>query len=738
MRRTPVLLSFALCVGVVDTQARPDLRAAAEAGRAALVTAEERWHATMTESSDAPGSSDSWRELFGYAPPGQALQIAIVHAFLFERDGQSEDAVAAAAMLRRMSDYRAEVPSELTRARVEYEDGLPAVPNFFQLGDYAESWRRISTCDAVDATSRRVIEAALAGSADFVFRFPEWGPHNRAMLRAHGLLEAALALPDHPRAATWRRMADVLAHDSLEEWEVEDASLYHPIWLQALFEYAEAAGREDVFTSVKSRWYLRYFLDLLGPDGTIPEFGDAWTRSSLGRYELLFEWGAAKLDDPELKWAAARVREARGATAPMSVGEAVHLTRLADRAAPRLAPRKPASRSACLDELLAKKVVIRSGRGPRDFYMLLNFRDEGDGGLLFRDYLRHTLAVEHEKMHHGHADENAISLLMDGGSVLLHDAGYRDVAPSGPHGAWRADVFHDRLVMRAGRPTPGQSTLDFLLDDGHYRPVRTQKIDFVEFDDVVYSRTRVIDDALGMTWDRIVLVAWAARAAIVIDTAVADRAGERTVASLYAFQEYVSGGARSVLGRTRTLGGRTLPDARSLLIVMPTTCEVLKLNRHRQEERVVCRMRQRSMAVGERLTLTSALVSVPGDADAPPAEPFIRVTDDGFVSVRMGSEQIDMLVKLDLDAGLREENVRPRWDASDASHSKFGVTTDADFAFVVRGGARPRWGAVNMTRVEVDRRLVFESRPFQVFQPTGRSDRVGRSRWRRWEGDLAD
>jgi hypothetical protein len=43
------------------------------------------------------------------------------------------------------------------------------------------------------------------------------------------------------------------------------------------------------------------------------------------------------------------------------------------------------------------------------------------------------------------ADENSIALLMNNGSVLLSDGGYRDYMPSGSYGAFRQDYFHNRL-----------------------------------------------------------------------------------------------------------------------------------------------------------------------------------------------------------------------------------------------------------------------------------------------------
>ncbi len=174
-----------------------------------------------------------------------------------------------------------------------------------------------------------------------------------------------------------------------------------------------------------------------------------------------------------------------------------------------------------MEDVVGKKIVFRDGWTPASTYLLLNYRDEGDGGLNFRDYLRDSIPVEEEKMTHGHADENSLVLLMSGGSVLLHDGGYRDYMPSGPFGAYRQDYFHNRLCVRpekiwmgqkAGESrysvreaVPGQGLLEFLRDAGSYRRVRTQKVDFLTFPDFDYSRTRLMDDGWGYESDRVVV-----------------------------------------------------------------------------------------------------------------------------------------------------------------------------------------------------------------------------------------
>jgi len=98
----------------------------------------------------------------------------------------------------------------------------------------------------------------------------------------------------------------------------------------------------------------------------------------------------------------------------------------------------------------------------------------------------------------------ALVLLMDKGSVLLHDAGYRDGLPSGAFGAWRQDYYHNRLIARKDKRDVRQGMLEYVRNSGAYRNVRTQKVDFVRLRDVDMSRTRLIDQELGYTWDRVI------------------------------------------------------------------------------------------------------------------------------------------------------------------------------------------------------------------------------------------
>ena len=87
----------------------------------------------------------------------------------------------------------------------------------------------------------------------------KWSAMNRAMLRAESFMAAALAFPNHKRANKWKKMAEILASDSIEKWEIEDAQIYHPVWLRPYINYLDLTGRTEVFQSPVMKFYFDYF-----------------------------------------------------------------------------------------------------------------------------------------------------------------------------------------------------------------------------------------------------------------------------------------------------------------------------------------------------------------------------------------------------------------------------------------------------------------------------------------------
>jgi hypothetical protein len=704
---------------------------------------------------DNPGLVAQWKKaaepnkLWGYNPPAHPVYLAAVLGFLYEETKERVYAEHAAELLESYGDLRDVMSKEFARSRIEYENGIPSLTNFFFLPPYVRAYVRIRSSHVIDAKARAKIEREIAESVDFIFRHPEWGAHNRAMLRAEALTYACLALPSHPHAPRWKQMAETIASDNVGHWEIEDASNYNPVWLHALFSYAEAAKRPEAYSSAMMRYYMEYYTKLIGPAGTIPDFGDAgWNSASGGlRFVAIFEKAAAVFKDPEMKWAAQSVfSTVKNRAEMLGVGDAYHLADAYRWADESVVPRRPSSLSQeVIDEVVGKKVVFRNGWDSTSTYLLLNYRDEGDGGWLSREYLRQTISVEEEKMHHGHADENSVVLLMNKGSVLLHDAGYRDDLPSGKYGAWRQDYFHNRIVARKDKRDKNQHLLEFLQNSGAYRQVQTSKIDFLTLRTVDMSRTRVTDENLGYQWDRVVTYVRNPGYFIVIDGIKALRSDFFTFASLWHGQHVFARGDHFYDIATDSVPGFSFPTRQSLLVYFPETYAktdgVEPISRHWQSEQAVYQTISSQYKVGDGELFVSVLVPhdrsvkpetlIPQFRLLPTSAPCRAVT----LEITRGDEKEYLFVKLDLEMEVARENVRPRY-LYDLGKVRFGeFETDAHFMFASVGGDSVTFSASNVLNV------LYRGKPLMKALPNthslqldgGPDDHVGYSKWRCWE-----
>lgn len=703
---------------------------------------------------DNPQIIEQWKKttrpniLWGYDSPAHPVYLASTLGFLYEETKTKDYAKKAAEILAMYGDLRAVYPEANVKARIEYEDGLPALSNFFFMPPYIRAYLRIRESGVLDETAREKIETALAGSADFVFRFPEWGTHNRAMLRAEALQYAVLAMPNHPHAAKWRKLADAIAGDNLKQWEAEDASTYHPVWLAALYSYADAAGKTDLFESPLTRYYQHYFLKLIGPHGTIPEFGDArWTSGwEALRMVPFFEKGAAVYKDPQLKWAARTVFESyKNLKRPIGVGEAYYLSDAYRWADESIKPQQPTSLSQeVLEDLVGKKVVFRDGWTPTSTYMLLNYRDEGDDGWLTREYLRQSISVEEEKMHHGHADENSIPLLMSNGSVLLHDADYRNELPSGPYGAWRQDYFHNRLIARPEKRDKHQPLLEFVRNSGAYRTVRTHKVDFLNLKEVDMSRTRLIDQDMGYQTDRVITFIKEEGWFVVIDAVKILRSGYFTFANLWHAQHILNKGKDYFDVVTDSIQSSKFSTDRSLLLVFPETyAKTLgdePISRSYQQENVIYQTISGQYKAGDTEIFVTVLIPHSRGQDLDDLISKVTLVDVSAsykavgLQIARGNRTSILGVKVDLEMEIARENIRPRYLYSLGRVTYGDFETDAHFFFASTSSREVKYSASNVLKVLFKGKPLMEALPnTHGLQLDGAPDRIGYTKWRYWE-----
>ena len=109
----------------------------------------------------------------------------------------------------------------------------------------------------------------------------------------------------------------------------------------------------------------------------------------------VLELGASVFHDGSFRWAARTLFETcKRRSDTLSVGEAYYLCDAHRWVDDSLMPTAPTGGSEeVLDDVIGKKVVFRNGWDKASTYMMLNYRDEGDGGWLGRHYLRSTISV---------------------------------------------------------------------------------------------------------------------------------------------------------------------------------------------------------------------------------------------------------------------------------------------------------------------------------------------------------
>jgi hypothetical protein len=715
--------------------------------------------AAETGWAESPRVIANWKrdtkpsELWGYDAPGHPVYLADLLGFLYLETKDRSYAEKARDILVTFGDLREIYPKEYQSKRIEYREGIPAISNFFIMPAYARSYLRLKESGVFNSKAREKIERELAFSLDHIFYFPEWGAHNRAMLRAESLHYGALALANHPNAKKWRQLASTLASDSLSQWEIEDASGYSAVWLYSLFSYAEVSGSTEVFESPLVKYALDYFLNLLAPHGSIADFGDANWHGGWDRFIPVFEKAATVYRNPRYKFAAqellARALERSSKNAASSfpgVGAGSAFTDAFRWADDSIVPQKPASASReVLDDIVGKKVVFRNGWERSSTFLLLNYRDEGEGGILQRDYLRNTLSVEEEKAHHGHADENSIGLLMSGGSVLLHDGGYRDSLPSGPWGAYRSDYFHNRIVARKNKRPAGKDVFEFIRNSGAYRPVETRKIDFLKFRAVDMSRTRLVDTDLGYQWDRVITYIKDKDIFVVVDGIKALKSDFFTFTNLWHTRKIRGQGRQYFDTIVDQIGTEMLPDKRALLIYFPENqgkeIGTYAEKRHYQDETAIFQTISNHYKPGDIELFVTVLV--PHDTTAVDAErrinQFKMLKVDKFPSavgleILEGDVRFVLGIKLDLEMDLARGDLRPRY-VYDLGKVQYGdFETDASYLFAVATKSDVQYSAATMTRVRYKDRNLMEALPNTFgLQLDGAPPRTGYAKWRFWE-----
>ena len=730
-------------------------RASADYAWANRAAAIDRWRASF--DPDSP---------FGYRAPGGLLETALIYSYLAEKEGNATYADRARELIVSYGDYRSAFPDWAIKKRPDYDHGVPALPDFFVVMRFLRAYDALHRMGKLSAADIAKIETMVAHSLDYLLQTSEWGTMNRTMLRAETLAWAVRAMPAHPRAAVWEKQRRALGDDNWGNWEIEDATIYHGVWLYALLGYSDAIGRMDeLMKTPEMYYYAQYFLNLLCPSGFVPDFGDAAWKQNWQHFFVFFEAAAARLNDPTLKWAAQQI-ESRfiDLSTPNNIGLACFLLDAARWGKPGLQATEPTTLSReVMEDVQGKKIVFRNGWKPDSTYLQLTYRDEGDGGQNFRDYLKDSIPVEEEKMTHGHADENSIPMLMSGGSLLLHDGGYRDYMPSGPFGAYRQDYFHNRLVVRPEKiflgqtagsqrystkdAVPAQGLMEFLRNAGSYRPIRTRKVDFLSLPEFDYSRTRLIDDGWGYEYDRVVAYVKDPELFVVFDIFKSRTDEYFTLANLWHTRKIYAQGEHWYDTGYDVIGQEALPDAKRLLMAFPATHfrfeGVEPLKRHYQDELTIHQVTGQHFEPTHTVGFITVLVPhAKGDDPAAIAKTIhlVNETPEGTglaVTIQAGSRVITVGAKQDLRKDITYDYRRPRYTYEKGRIAYGPLETDGDFVFTSQDAGTLNYTVVNMTRAQYDGQVLFQSgQAYHGLQFDGTSDPGGIDKVRYWRDSV--
>jgi len=686
-----------------------------------------------------------WRENFNSDDilardyPRFTFVSATFEAFLFQLTGKTLHAQPAKKALLQLREIIEWYPSAFGPYRKHdsygYWKTVPAVP--------PEAYACLKGTEVLSSEEEQLVEGWLAEYAERFFEVHEWGAHNRALWVTRDFARIIQLLPEHPSNQRWKKKCLHLLKTSWGNWSIEDAQIYLPLWLSKMMHIADILEIPGLFKEYNMLYYLNYFLHLMAPHGMVTDFGDARWQECWHWYLTCFERGAKEYQNEEFKWAAARIYETKARSAQPEEIE-IDFPFLYQCCDDSIGIQPPsASSRMVLDELAGKKIVFRNGWEPESSFLMLNYKGDQDYGRCDRDYLRQSINVIAEKMHHGHTDENAICLLMSQGSVLLNDAGYRVTLTNGQY---RADFYHNRLSIRNEPPNPTEPLLNSLHKRAWYHPTRTEKIHFFNYEKWDYSRTRVKRAEEGWEWDRAIIYLKVEDIFVIIDRVLVLKDCFLNVNNLFHTQQLLNVGDNWFDTRFNDIAGWKNPTNRRLLVWflpqvgMKVSCE--ELQRNHALNRTMYQSLSSDFQTGDIIPFVTILI--PHSPDQKCEDLIARIKElpcslfpkgVGIMLVT-ATGPLHICFKCDLEMDLIKEEIRPKYNYQ-LGKLNFGniIETDARLLLLEENKAAVHYGFAEASKIHFKNQLIFEVPSLQpsIYHPNGDFLHLSQPRWDWWE-----
>jgi len=624
----------------------------------------------------------------------------------------------------------------------------------------------------------KLIEKKIAEGADRAVQYwAEWGAMNHSTNHIVNSLSATIQyLPHHPNVEKWRKKLDINLSSSWGLWSIEDSQNYISPWLVPMMQCVEVLNRENEFYALPTtKYYLDYAVQLMTPDGQIVKFGDG---GDIGDYTWcwylpMLEKGASIYRDGRMKWAAHQLFRSniygKGYAFIYTINFLVDAYQWADDSISESMP-TDGSRLV-LEDYVGKKVVFRNGWDSEATYLFLNFLEDAPFGIDGKEHIINTIPVETEKNHHGQADENAICFMMKDGAILLHDSGYRETSTTGPDGQYRADTYHNKLIVRKGIADQQLRLLPFLLDGGQYHFVNTKLMHFRRFKEVDISRTRLIDEDCGYQWDRLINYLKDKEWFVIFDIVKILKNGPYTLANLFYTQNIVDFDQKgrtwydtkyTTIATTTQSGGfaKKIPSMFlnpsnytynnksevHLLMHFPEGTHfrrgVEQTRRCYQTESAVYNAKADSFKIGDIVVFTTFLIPHPKNVDPKSIissldELEIYHTDNGYGLKIPGKDgDIQLNAMLDLEAEYLAENLRPRYNFESGRTEYGNLVTDARYCYLKKQKNRLFYSFFKASKLIWADKPIFEAEGQMIGQDDGSYQRWGISKWIAWEDEV--
>ena len=635
--------------------------------------------------------------------------------------------------------------------------------------------KQIEKSGVLTSEDLKIIDQKILEKAEQdVQSWAEWGTMNHCTDIVNTLTAVMQRFPRHPDFPRWQQKRDVNLSANIGLWSIEDSQNYIPPWLKPIMQTAELEGWEKEFYALPTtRYYFDYSVQLVAPSGQIVQFGDGGSGGEYTWpwYVSMLEKGANVYRDGRMKWAAHQIFktniQGRGQASVYAMKDLVEAYLWADDSIPEEIPTDKSR--LVLEDYVGKKIAFRSGWDPNATYLFLNYLEDAPFGIDGKEHIINTINVETEKNHHGHADENAICLLMKDGAILLHESGYRETSSTGPDGEYRADTYHNKLVVRNGIADPQMRLLPFLLDGGRCRLVQTKLMHFRRFKEVDVSRTRLVDADRGYQWDRVISYLKGREWFVIFDIVKILKQGPYTLANLLFTQDIVdydqkdrcwydtryrtiattmqSGGGFGGISASELLNPANTfyfnPNSARLLMYFPEGVSFRRgaeaTRRSYQTEYAVYTAKADSLKAGEIFVFTTLLIphskTIPAKTIVSSLSDLVTYHSGNGYGIRIPTDTgyIQVNAMLDLEAEYLLENVRPRYNFESGRASYGNLETDARYCYLHKIKDRLSYSFFSASKLIYDGKTIFEAQGQAGGQDDGSYQRWGVPKWIAWE-----